>query len=152
MTLATRLAVMRAGRIEQLGAPLEVYRRPATSFVAGFVGEPAMNLLSCTVREGRLVFAGSQLFAPIASGEVVLGIRPENVAVGRGHELPIRFVERLGSETLVHLALDDSTLGEATLVASVPGEHAVRDEGALAVELPPQALHWFDAESGQRLA
>jgi ABC-type sugar transport system ATPase subunit len=147
MTLATRLAVMRAGRIEQLGAPLEVYRRPATRFVAGFVGDPPMNLLRCTVREGRLALGGQQLFAPVASGEAELGIRPQDVVVGRGSELAVRGVERLGGATLVRLAL-----GEQTLVASVPGERAVPDTGRLAVELPPHALHWFDAATGVRLA
>jgi len=146
MTLASRLAVMRSGRIEQVGSPLEVYRRPATRFVAGFVGEPPMNLVGCSVREGRLVLGGQQLFAPLASGEVVLGIRPQDVVVGRGGELAVRGVERLGSETRVRLAL-----GEQTIVASVPGESAVLDEGPLAVELPPHALHWFDASTGARL-
>jgi ABC-type sugar transport system ATPase subunit len=146
MTLGTRLAVMRGGKIEQLGAPLEVYRRPATSFVAGFVGEPRMNLLRCTVREGRIPLGACELFAPRASGEVVLGIRPQDVVLGRGAELPIRLVERLGGETLVHLAL-----GEGRLVARASGERAVSEGGAIAVELPPQALHWFDAESGARL-
>src|SRR5262245_26582898 len=122
MTLGSRLAVMRAGRIEQLGAPLEVYRRPATRFVAGFVGEPPMNLLRCSFREGRLALAGQQLFAPLASGEAVLGIRPQEVVLGRGVELPISSVERLGSETLVRLGL-----GGETLVASVSGEHVVPD-------------------------
>jgi ABC-type sugar transport system ATPase subunit len=146
MTLASRLAVMRSGRIEQLGAPLEVYRRPATRFVAGFVGEPPMNLFDCTVREGRLTLGGRQLFAPLASGAAVLGIRPQEVVLGRGAELAIRAVERLGGETRVALAL-----GEHTLVASVPGERAVPDQGSVPVELPPQALHWFDAASGERL-
>ena len=146
MTLGTRLAVMRAGKIEQLGAPLEVYRRPATRFVAGFVGEPAMNLVDCTVREGRITLGAQQLFAPLASGAVVLGIRPQDVALGRGAELPVRHVERLGSETRVHLVLDGQTL-----VASVPGERVVPDSGGFAVELPTHALHWFDATSGERL-
>jgi len=147
MTLGSRLAVMRAGRVEQLGAPLEVYRRPATRFVAEFVGEPAMNLLCCTVREGRLALAGLELVAPLASGETVLGIRPQDVVLGRGVELPIRGVEHLGSETRVHLAL-----GQQELVASVPGERLVPEAGPIAVELPPHALHWFDAASGARLA
>jgi ABC-type sugar transport system ATPase subunit len=146
MTLATRLAVMRAGRIEQLGSPLEVYRRPATRFVAGFVGEPPMNLVACTAREGRVVLGGRQILAPLASGPVVLGIRPQEVVIGRGSELPIRGVERLGSETRVELAL-----GEHTLRASVPGEREVPESGRIAVELPPQVLHWF-SESGERLA
>jgi ABC-type sugar transport system ATPase subunit len=146
MTLATRLAVMRAGRIEQLGPPLEVYRRPATRFVASFVGEPPMNLVACTVREGRVVLGGRQILAPLASGAVVLGIRPQEVVLGDGVELVVRSVERLGSETRVSLAL-----GEETLVASVPGERVVPDSGTVAVELPPLALHWFDATSGERL-
>ncbi|MSR62818.1 MAG: sn-glycerol-3-phosphate ABC transporter ATP-binding protein UgpC [Planctomycetes bacterium] len=147
MTLATRLAVLRAGKIEQLAPPLEVYQRPATSFVASFVGHPPMNLVRLAARAGRVTLGGRELFAPLASGEIVLGIRPQDVVAGGPTALPVRRVERLGGETHVHLAL-----GEQTLVAAWPGDASVPDSGALAVELPLGALHWFDAESGARLA
>jgi ABC-type sugar transport system ATPase subunit len=147
MTLATRLAVLRAGRIEQVGSPLEVYRRPRTSFVAGFVGNPPMNLLRGTARAGRFALGGRELAAaPRESGELVLGIRAQDVMLGRGAPLPIRRVERLGGETHVHLAL-----GPETLVALAPPERDVPGEGSLEAELPSQALHWFDGASGLRL-
>jgi sn-glycerol 3-phosphate transport system ATP-binding protein len=146
MTLATRLAVLRQGRIEQLAAPLEVYGRPATSFVAGFVGHPPMNLLAGSVRAGRLELGGHSLVAPVASGEVRLGIRPQDAVLGSGAALPLRRVERLGDETHVHLAL-----GDQTLVVRAPGTLALPDSGTLSVALPSEHLHWFDAASGARL-
>jgi sn-glycerol 3-phosphate transport system ATP-binding protein len=155
MTLAARLVVMSRGRIEQVGSPLEVYRRPATSFVAGFVGHPPMNLLRGTARGGRFALPGqgiaaqglaAQELAAPRDGELVLGIRPEDVVLGRGSPLAVRLVEALGATTHVHLAL-----GSETLVASLAGAHAAPASGSLAVELPPAALHWFDAASGARL-
>jgi ABC-type sugar transport system ATPase subunit len=150
MTLATRMAVMNAGRVEQVGPPLEVWRRPATAFVAGFVGQPPMNLVRGRIDAGRFVADGLALAVPMsASGALVLGVRPQDVVVradGGDARLPIRHVERMGGETHVHLAL-----GDETLVATVPGERDVPDAGALAVELPEPVRHWFDPASGRRV-
>ena len=79
-------------------------------------------------------------------GELVLGIRPHEVELGRGVALPIRSVERLGAETHVRLAL-----GEQELVAVAPGERELPGAGTLAVELPARALHFFDPRSGARI-
>ncbi|TGV55433.1 sugar ABC transporter ATP-binding protein, partial [Mesorhizobium sp. M2D.F.Ca.ET.160.01.1.1] len=86
MTLATRIAVMRDGRIEQLGTPQEIYNQPATLYVAGFVGAPGMNMLEATVEDGTLAIAGTdaRLALPArftgAAGDgaqVIVGVRPE---------------------------------------------------------------------------
>ncbi|HEX6884300.1 MAG TPA: ATP-binding cassette domain-containing protein [Planctomycetota bacterium] len=145
LTLATRLVVMSAGRIEQVGAPLEVYRRPATRFVASFVGHPPMNLLRGSVHQRRFALGELALEAPCEAGELVLGIRPEEVVGGRGVALPVRAVEALGAVTHVQVEL-----GGQPLVVALPGE-APAPGATLAVELPVDALHWFDAHTGRRV-
>jgi ABC-type sugar transport system ATPase subunit len=145
MTLASRLVVLHRGRIEQEGSPLEVYRRPATSFVAGFVGHPPMNVLRGTARGGRFMLGDFVLEAPRAEGELLLGIRPEKVVAGSGLALPVRGVEALGALTHVRLEL----AGQPLLV-SLPGDPPVPG-ATLPVELPVGALHWFESTSGRRL-
>ncbi|MBM3564738.1 MAG: sn-glycerol-3-phosphate ABC transporter ATP-binding protein UgpC, partial [Alphaproteobacteria bacterium] len=110
MTLADRLIVMNAGRAEQIGSPMEVYSRPATQFVAGFIGSPAMNMLPGRIgADGRsLELAGGvrlPLAAPRESGRaVVLGIRPEHLEQGPGGALTLKadMIEALGADTVVH--------------------------------------------------
>ncbi len=124
MTMATRLAVMRRGVLQQVGSPREVYFRPANLFVAEFIGSPAMNLLNATIgragealelRYGRqgesLPIAGEEAgrLALREGGDVIVGIRPEHLTLANGeHGGPrirgrVRLVEPLGSETIVHL-------------------------------------------------
>ena len=133
MTLAQRMMVMNAGHMEQFGTPEEVYNRPATTFVASFIGSPPMNLLrhASGGREGR-----------------ILGVRPEHLDIGpEGWAITVDTVELLGAERLVHCRLGDETL---TI-------RAQEDEGAPAVgstiHVRPREdrLHWFDAGSGQRV-
>jgi len=145
LTLATRLVVLHRGRIEQVGAPLEVYRRPATRFVASFVGHPPMNLLRGSTHAGRFALGALELEAPRAEGELLLGIRPEDVVGGRGVALPVRAVEALGAVTHVEVELAGQPLR-----VTLPGEHPAPG-ATLAVELPVGALHWFDAETGRRV-
>ena len=123
MTLATRIAVMNGGRIEQFAPPDEVYARPETLFVAGFVGAPAMNLLPGVLRLGphgpavdlgarRVAIPGYPFRAPPEDGRrVVLGLRPEAMAVDRPDapaqlDLPVAIVETLGADALVWLDHD----------------------------------------------
>jgi sn-glycerol 3-phosphate transport system ATP-binding protein len=146
MTLATRLVVLKRGRIEQAGAPLEVYRRPATTFVASFVGHPPMNLAGVEARAGRVALGPFQLLAPIEHGPLTLGIRPEDIVLGRGTALRSEHVERLGGQALVHV-----TLGSITWVAATSGDIVIPEASEVRVELPEGALHWFDGH-GKRLA
>ena len=121
MTLADRIVIMRDGRIEQVGAPEDVFRRPATRFVAGFIGSPPMNLIEADVADGSLVFAGGDALplpdrfrGAVAAGQkVVFGLRPDDVhPTGHGlpsgaggqtvqRELAVSVTEPLGNETLV---------------------------------------------------
>jgi sn-glycerol 3-phosphate transport system ATP-binding protein len=136
MTLAQRMIVMNAGRAEQIGAPLEVYARPATVFVAAFIGSPPMNLIPMQ-RNG----AG-----------VLFGIRPEHLEPCSERDanllVEIDLIEPLGSETLVygHLANDVTRRVAARLHSAVPARL-----GRLPLRYDPAAAHYFDPASGRRI-
>jgi sn-glycerol 3-phosphate transport system ATP-binding protein len=158
MTLADRLVVMNAGRIEQVGAPREVYRRPASLFVAGFIGSPPMNVLPAEVvapgvarlPSGLRIGFDAALDAPPGSA-VSLGIRPEEVELLPGAapdatEVPVEFVEELGAGHLAHGALEGRDFVVALPAAAEPPRG-----GRLAVRFPPAAVHLFDAATGVRI-
>ena len=158
MTLADRIVVLRGGHIEQLGTPEEIYDRPASTFVAGFMGAPAMNLLSVTIAAGRAVLPDGTalpLAAPPARiTEAMLGLRPERLAwlapdaPANGAELTGRatVVEPLGAETLVTLDIAGHELH-----ARVP-PRSVRVAGEqVRLAIDPSDLHLFARDGGQRL-
>ena len=156
MTLADRLIVMNAGNAEQIGAPLEVYERPASVFVAGFIGAPAMNLLRARIEGGRARSGAALLPLPPASAglaesrEIVWGVRPEHVELASGPgdaEVAVDLVEALGADTLVHARLADG--GPLTL--RLPGTTKVRERDRLTLRLPPEAIHVFDAGTSRRI-
>src|SRR5690606_17465341 len=116
MTLADRIVLLNAGRIEQAGKPTELYRRPATRFVAEFIGSPRMNILPMTVEAGQATLpSGDKL--PVAtrhSGAADLGIRPESIALVAAGEAGalrarVRHVEELGESRIIHAALGDGS-------------------------------------------
>jgi sn-glycerol 3-phosphate transport system ATP-binding protein len=157
MTLADRLIVMNAGRAEQIDTPMRIYERPATTFVAGFIGSPAMNLLAATVRDGRVTLAGG-LEVPLAGplpppGTVTLGVRPEHLAPAPPEApgaiaLAVRAVETLGADAYVH----GHVAGTADeIVVRLPGRAPPRPGDRLAVAIAPGSAHLFDRESGRRL-
>ncbi|HSW03514.1 ABC transporter ATP-binding protein [Aquabacterium sp.] len=156
MTLGHRIAVFNGGRIEQCGAPLSLYEQPASRFVAGFVGSPAMNFLRAqTVAPDTLKVAGSLLQVAASSSrpaELVLGVRPEHLSLappGSGIDGSVDVVEHLGGEQIAHLLLPS---GERLLVR-LSAEHARPRVGdAVSVRLPPSRIHLFAAdEAGHRL-
>jgi len=158
MTMADRIVVMSGGVVEQVGGPLDIYRRPATQFVAGFFGTPTMNFLAGEIqaRNGALVFNGRNLSEPLAGGlpaslagrKVVLGVRSEHVAVGRGStSARVQLIEPLGDESLVFFEYG----GETPLVAKVDPETALRPGDSLTFGFDAAGYHVFDAESGARL-
>jgi len=150
MTLAQRMLVMNAGRMEQFGTPEQVYQRPATPFVAGFIGSPPMNLLRGRA-DGAAFVVGTQalpLPAPAPRrGELILGLRPEHAEWGRGAwELQVDVVETLGAERLVYCRLGEALFIvriDGTLPAPRPGERVPLGAAA-------ERLHWFDAD-GRRV-
>jgi len=154
MTMADRLVVMNEGRAEQVGTPMEVYERPVTVFVAGFIGSPAMNFLEAKVEGGKLLVNGASgldLPVDIADGSVTAGIRPEHLTVSNGGSTAFRMtaeaVEPLGADTLVHGALDDGQ----RLTVRLSGTSSVREGGLIQLALAAANLHLFDTVDGQRL-
>jgi sn-glycerol 3-phosphate transport system ATP-binding protein len=155
MTLAQRMIVMNAGRAEQVGTPDDVYSRPATTFVASFIGSPPMNLIegrlgadgrSFETRDGaRLVLPAAR--SALAGRQVVLGIRPENMQPG-GTDLAMQVetVEMLGAEHLIHGVV----AGHYMIVRTGPADHPAPGS-TLGLGFPPHAMHWFDATTRQRI-
>ena len=151
MTLADRLVVLNRGEIEQVGAPLEIYHKPASTFVASFIGSPAMNLCDGTLHQSQLMLGEDVLqfnSAPPLQGEVTVGIRAEDLSLAKGGETGLQFrtdyVEELGAQRLVH-----GFSGNQKLVAALPPEAEIRDEMGLAVSV--EKLHFFDKETGKRI-
>ena len=155
MTLADRMVVMNGGHIEQIGAPAEIYHRPATRFVAGFIGMPPMNLLPARIL-GQTARLASGLGVAlggwdVADGSAVeLGIRPEEVVVARGDDgvpFTVEFLEELGAGRLAHGMLE----GQDFIVAVPPGVALAPGERC-ALRFPAEMLHLFDADTGRRCA
>jgi multiple sugar transport system ATP-binding protein len=150
MTMADRIAVMNEGRIEQLGAPLELYDRPANLFVAQFIGSPAMNVFDGVIRNGSVEGLGARWPATVKGTEgqsVKYGIRPEHLALGSdGIAAEVEVVEPMGAETEVLAKVGAQTFTVMTHGRPTfgPGEK---------IRLAPQAAHahLFDAASGRRI-
>jgi sn-glycerol 3-phosphate transport system ATP-binding protein len=134
MTLAQRMLVMNAGAMEQFGTPEEVYHRPASTFVASFIGSPPMNLLKN---------------APGARPGTIMGVRPEHLDLGdSGWELRVETTELLGAERLLYGRLGN----EQVIVRSEEGHAAVPAPDSIVRVAPRQdRVHWFDAASGKRI-
>ncbi len=153
MTLADHLVVMNAGRVEQTGTPRAVYERPASLFVAGFLGAPAMNLIPAELMPGGEVvkLAGGPLLRLAGrivhrNAAVTLGIRPEHVT-GGPIEAEVTMVEDLGSSALVHARLPGGT----GIACHVAAEAAPGRGSRIGLEMPANRLHLFDTVSGERL-
>ena len=165
MTMGQRIAVMKDGRIQQVGTPLEIYGRPENLFVANFIGTPPMNFLPATVTEGGKTLSGSGFSVPVPAGlhsltagtdgrKVVIGVRPENVldpsAPARGETArlsgTVEVVEPLGDAVIVH-----GRVGNDVLVYRVE-PHAMPQMGDrtdIVIEL--DKVHLFDATTEARL-
>ena len=162
MTMADRIVVLRAGAIEQVGAPLELYNRPRNTFVAGFIGSPRMNFvagriarvteaeidLECAVpgtltlpREGRAVEAGQP---------VTLGVRPEHLELaadgGNAWRVQVDVIEQHGASTYLH-----SRAGDVELLLHIPGQGTQRAGDSLHVRPAAGQWHLFGADE-QRIA
>jgi sn-glycerol 3-phosphate transport system ATP-binding protein len=152
MTLADRLVVLNKGEIEQIGSPLDVYHRPASTFVASFIGSPAMNLVKAEA-EGAGVKIGDQWLAlskPLTSdASLTLGFRPEDATLSmdptQGLRFELDYVEELGAQRLLHGLVGDQPVSVVT--ASI---HAFR--GEMGLSIPEAKLHAFSAETGRRIS
>ncbi len=172
MTMGSRIAVMRSGKLQQVGTPLEVYERPANLFVASFIGTPPMNFFPATLADGgaTVVASGFRLPVPealrtVTAGndrgdgrKVVLGIRPENIREtareGSGQTLTplpitarVEFVEPLGHEVIVH-----GRVGDDLIVAKTDPHRSPEIGADVPLVIEVGAIHLFDAGTEQRLA
>jgi sn-glycerol 3-phosphate transport system ATP-binding protein len=145
---------MRDGYIEQVGPPEDVFQRPQSKFVAGFIGSPPMNLLTGQAEGRRFNVAGPALELPAdapRNGELILGLRPEHARLSAAGEagwpMQVEMIEMLGAERLVYGRLGDTLFTvriEGTLLPPKPGD-------MMSVTMDAGHLHWFDVATGQRV-
>ncbi|RDI67219.1 ABC transporter ATP-binding protein [Nocardia pseudobrasiliensis] len=158
MTMATRIALLDAGAVAQIGTPAQLYDRPRSIFVAGFLGSPPMNLFAAVVSrraDGVRVLAEGIDTALGVSGDiddrpVIAGIRPEKLCLDpRANAVRgvVTLVENLGGEELIHV-----TAGSATLCARAPRPSGARVGERIGFGVDPEDVHLFDPESGLRLS
>ncbi|WDR01225.1 sn-glycerol-3-phosphate import ATP-binding protein UgpC [Devosia algicola] len=146
MTLADRLVVMNSGRIEQVGTPIELYERPATVFVAGFIGSPPMNFIEL----GAFPSDVQSSLSRQATGADLVGVRPETIVFESPDsdairlECQIELIEPVGAESHVHVRWN-----EQRLVVECRGHPGFSEGQTQAFYLNPSALHFFDQASGQ---
>jgi sn-glycerol 3-phosphate transport system ATP-binding protein len=154
MTLSDKLVVMSAGRIEQMGLPNEVYRKPASKFVATFIGSPPMNIAKGVVRGPGMVAIGdvvlpvSDMAADLKAGDAIeVGLRPEDLSVKPDGSLTMHvdFIEELGATQLFH-----GTLGGAHLVIQAASGLVSTEAKTLNLAIDPSKVHLFDVASGVR--
>ena len=155
MTIGRRIGIMRQGSIVQIGSPLDLYHQPVNTFVATFLGSPAMNLLPAQLVDGQIRLAGLDApmgLAPRAgAASLQIGVRPEDVAItsapspGAG-EGRAEIVEPMGHETIVTLRC-----GDQRIIARVAADLHIEAGAPIWIRLPPERLLFFDAETGDRL-
>ncbi|RRJ33684.1 ABC transporter ATP-binding protein [Halocatena pleomorpha] len=175
MTMSDRMVVMNDGVLQQVGEPLELYHEPTNMFVAQFIGEPSMNFLDGSYEDEA--FVSEQLAYPfddrITDGlsavsdndRLVLGIRPEDIELHdpdgepqgeTSHEnhtaaMSVTVVEPMGNENVIHLTFPDSSSGTEDLIAIADGMRRIDADSDIHVHIPPEAVHVFDAETGDAL-
>ncbi len=153
MTMAHRIVVLSAGRVEQFGTPMELYHHPATRFVATFIGQPNMNLVPATVlgndARGLAVEldGGTQMTLPVDTNtaktgdRVEVGMRPENIQIGKGLSMKVRVLERLGGISIIH----GLTPTGQRFCAALPGDAAIAEGQSIDLSINPADCHVFDA-------
>jgi multiple sugar transport system ATP-binding protein len=160
MTLGDRVAVLDRGVLQQVAAPAELYDRPANAFVAGFIGNPPMNLLAVTVTGGVAAVTGTQARVSIdrsvladatadRSSAVTLGVRPEAISLAADGTLEavaatVEHVELLGHETLVHATLGADSDAAPRVTARVSGIHRIAHGTAISLAIDVERAHLFD--------
>ena len=156
MTMADRIVVLRAGVVEQIGSPLELFDRPVNRFVGGFIGSPAMNMLPGRLEGAnggaQVAVAGGRLAVEVPAAAhgraVTCGVRPEHFNVGGndGLKVEVVLVEPTGSETLVLCRH-----GDDEIQVRINERRSFRRGEALALSAPPEVVHLFDSDTGDRI-
>jgi lactose/L-arabinose transport system ATP-binding protein len=152
MTLADKIVVLRAGRIEQVGSPMDLYNDPGNKFVAGFIGSPSMNFLDGSLSDGQVHCAdlGAEPIAtPISgTGPATIGIRPRDLALSDGGDTHrVEFSERLGGLTYVHL----SSQSGAKLIVEVAGDAIAKTGTSVGISFNANAIYAFDPATDARM-
>ena len=153
MSMAEQVVVLRSGRLEQAAAPAETYERPATQYVASFIGSPPMNLLALEARGEGMVIAGTDapVLVPRVESPAIAGIRPEALspaALAPCLSLNVEHSEYLGADTVLtgHIAATPHKIQ-----ARLPGRHPAAPGETLRLGFLPEAVHLFHADTGMRL-
>jgi len=151
MTMSDKIVVLRDGKIEQTGAPLDLYDSPANAFVAGFIGSPAMNIFPARTGENGVIRLGDgTTLGPggtVAAGaDVLCGIRPEHIWLDKqGAPAVVRFVQKQGAETLI-----GARLGPVDLTIIVHNRLSLAPDDRVRIAFDPSRLHFFDPQSRKR--
>ncbi len=160
MTMGDRVAVMKAGYLQQVDSPLNLYDRPVNLFVAGFIGSPQMNLMEGVAREGAMMLGDYTVPVDPAAerkmnGHVTVGVRPENWRIVSADEggLPVRVtvIEELGADNFVYGTSDVEGM-PSTIIVRVSGRERLQKGQTLYLTTDPQHVHVFDTETGERLS
>ena len=149
MTLATRVAVMKRGQLQQFDTPLNIYNRPANRFVAEFVGSPSMNFVDGKIEDG--VFANDSVQIPVQranADQITIGIRPEHISVltePQNGAIPatVYVTELMGNETFVFLSV-----GNNRLIARAPADFRAEVESPVWLRIASEKAHFFDRQTG----
>ncbi len=153
MTMADKIVVLRAGRVEQVGAPLDLYRDPDNKFVAGFIGSPSMNFLECSVDVANVSHPAFETAmpspVPFAQGTtaVTMGVRPEHLQIIQGDRLTVELTEALGGVSYAYLRAHDGT----RLIIEERGDVRSKQGDKVGLTFEPHRALMFDAQTEERL-
>lgn len=158
MTMGDKIAIMNAGKIIQYDTPQEIYKRPKTVFVAGFVGSPQMNFLHMkVVSDGnRFIAENSSLRIPLKGDpkrdSLLIGIRPEHISLEKSSDsidvtASVYFAEKLMSETVLHLSISP----QQNIVAKIPYDLSVQEGQKMHIYIDPNRIHFFDPKTEERI-
>lgn len=149
MTMGDRIAVLKDGVLQQVASPDELYKSPANTFVATFIGSPPMNLTECEAAGGCVDFKGARLQAPVESGRITIGIRPESFRTSPpGIEITplVDVVEPLGAEKTVMLEV-----GGQPFIAVLPSDAETPEGATIKLWVRPEDFYYFDADTGDAI-
>ncbi len=154
MTLADKIVVLRAGRVEQVGKPMDLYNDPENRFVAGFIGSPSMNFVEGVVQEGKVsvaAFGGRAISTSVAlpgEGEkVIVGLRPQCITITAGGPVTLDLRERLGAVAYDHLICADGS----KIIVETRGQDALEEGSAVSLDFVDGDVFFFDTKTEARL-
>ena len=152
MTLGDRLMVLNDGVVEQFGTPIELYDRPETIFVAGFIGSPSMNFIPATCQKDFIILCNGTKVSKFKSDhkQVTVGMRPEHLQIDKkgNVQVIVQMVEQLGANSLIHGLLEDT---DVEFVVSIPGHVTAEVGSVMAFSIKSDSTHIFHTDTGKRI-